>query len=121
MALIRKLLALIRRRKKDTKMIPYPETMPQEAMQIVWDVFRGNSIDVPAAVHAGWETLGYALGRVVPGQSMMMATLPDDSSVDEAFQNVLGSNGQDMVGFSPLIWQIIIKIALGVLTKHLGT
>ena len=52
---------------------PYPSTLPPEALTLVFSAFSGNPVDKPKAIQAGYETLGFALGKAPSGKSWLLS------------------------------------------------
>ncbi len=112
---------------------PYPTEIPQEAVQMVWDVFRGQQPRTAMAIHAGYEVLGYAAGKIFPdpqvvGSGFMdFRTFPtveksDAVALDQAFAQALAETSSDInvrnAGGAAFIWPLIFRAVLTLLQRQ---
>jgi len=98
-------------------MIPYPETLPTDALMTLLDVVRGK-IDASKAVHAAWNLLGFGLAQGFPLQQGIGDH--SDAATAEALEALIAHDNPEAVGFPALAFAIALKLALKLVLSALS-
>ena len=107
-------------------LLPYPSTLPQEALMMMLDKFRGKEVNTPDLVNAAWNVVGYALGQSVGGGQMVAGDVPEDASDADVIASVLKQYGsldngpEKTVTFTFIPWIVVAKIAVKLIVKLLA-
>lgn len=101
--------------KEGSVMMPYPTTVPTNALDMVIATLRGNPPPTATAIHAIWQVLGFCLGQLLP-DTTPAPVQPLSHSEVVSHLAVLQQHGV----LSALPWQQIIATLLTVLGQLLG-
>lgn len=117
---------------------PYPTELPPEALALTFQAFSGQPVNRNDAIHAAYEVIGFAAGKLLPpGPPVFGAmpevlvndwsSLPPAISVDEAAEafNVASHaiNSPEMIDGHPvaqvslLVLQLLFRASLEVLSR----
>ena len=97
-------------------MIPYPETLPTDALMTLLDVVRGKT-DASKAIHAAWNVLGYGLAQGFPVQQGIGDS--SDAATIEALEALIAHDNPESVGFPALALGIVLRLALKIIMESL--
>lgn len=125
---------------------PYPDSIPPEALQMVWDAWRGNDLDRDEIIHAAWHVVGFALGKALPHDYRADKPLDacDPDEVAAAFELAVGAAQSqptegtpaarpaaklermklaapvhDEAALAAVPWGLVLQVALEVLSRFL--
>lgn len=98
-------------------MIPYPETLPTDALMTLLDVVRGKT-DASKAVHAAWNILGYGLSQGFPVQQGIGDH--SDAATAEALEALIAHDNPEAVGYPSVAFAIALKLALKLVLSALS-
>ena len=99
-------------------MLAYPEEFPNAALLMILDKIRGKQVETAALVHAGWNVLGFALGKTLKGPQVAWGG-GDDSWTDEAVVlAALESGAADPEAKQALPWILLAKVAFNIIMRY---
>lgn len=100
---------------------PFPVEFPAEAMQVVWDAWRGNAVEIRHASLCAWNVVGYLGGKAL-GPAPAMAT-DDANAVNLAFEAAIaqGCFPMNAAGASvdAVPWFLILQVAMEILSRFI--
>lgn len=102
---------------------PFPEDLPFEAVSILIDKLRGKPIPIKTAVNAAWNLAGFAASQVTPDDMKIIGDLDyTDEEAVEMLENLMIKttvHADGTVGFIPIPWAIVFRIAMRILASVL--
>lgn len=101
--------------KEQGMLTAYPTEFPREAIELAIDFLRGKSVDKSKAFLAGWNLLGFALGKM-DGVPFVVGGGENPEEFDAStLQGFLDVEDGKVFGAFP--WALLIPIALKIIEK----
>jgi hypothetical protein len=98
-------------------MVDYPAEFPTKALGLVLAKVKGQSVETAELVHAGWNVLGFALGKSLGGP--ISQADPGQMTDEEILEAALNSGAEEGALGGVIPWAIVAKIVLKILVNAL--
>jgi hypothetical protein len=99
-------------------MVNYPDEFPSKALGILLEKVRGKAVETPTLALAGWNVLGYALGKSLGGGP---APVGDQGGLsdEEVLEAALNSQEEEGAKGGAIPWAIVAQVVLKILINSL--
>lgn len=99
--------------------VNYPDEFPTKALGGLPDKVRGKAVETPALALAGWNVLGYALGKSLGGGPAPVGE-QGGLSDEEILEAALNSQEEEGAKAGIIPWAIVAQVVMKILVNYLN-
>lgn len=97
-------------------MVDYPAEFPAKALGLVLAKVKGQAVETAELVHAGWNVLGFALGKSLGGP---ISEVDRGQMTDEEILEAALNSAEEGALGGVIPWAIVAQIVLKILVNAL--
>ena len=99
-------------------MVDYPAEFPAKALGLVLAKVKGQAVETAELAHAGWNVLGYALGKSLGGP--ISQADPGQMTDEEILEAALNSQEEEGAKSGIIPWAIVAQVVMKILVNYLN-
>jgi hypothetical protein len=97
---------------------PYPSD-PGPAIELVVSKLKGEDVELGCAIHAGWDVVGYGLGKFIPDEHDHLVAASPPYSREKVIEVLEDTQRKGVAGFPAIDWVQVAMTLLPIILEWL--